>query len=116
MLVNLERLWIGTFHSLGFRYLTQVKKMKLNIILPVEASHYLKNIYRQVIKDEGEEENTIGSKDIVSSIEKKRNNHCTWEEASPYPEIASKVHLMYQKEKTEQDLVDFTDILDTFAE
>jgi len=112
---DLERLWIGTFHSLGFRYLTQIKKMKLNIILPVEATHYLKNIYRQVIKDEGEEENIVVFKDIVDSIEKKRNTHCTWEQASPFPEICEKVHNIYQKEKTEQDLVDFNDILYMFA-
>jgi len=112
---DLERLWIGTFHSLGFRYLTQIKKMKLNIILPVEASHYLKNIYRQVIKDEGEEENLVVFKDIIDSIEKKRNIQCTWEQASPFPEICEKVHNIYQKEKIEQDLVDFNDILDMFA-
>ena len=113
---DLEKLWIGTFHSLGFRYLTQIKKMKLNIILPVEASHYLKNIYKQVLKNEGEEESTILFKDLVDSIERQRNTHCTWEQASPYPEIASKVHNMYQKEKVEQELVDFTDILYTFAQ
>jgi len=112
---DLERLWIGTFHSLGFRYLTQIKKMKLNIILPIEASHYLKNIYRLVIKDEGEEENIAVFKDIVDSIERKRNVHCTWEQASPFPEICEKIHNLYQKEKIEQDLVDFNDILDMFA-
>ena len=113
---ELEKLWIGTFHSLGFRYLTQIKKMKLNIILPVEASHYLKNIYKQILKNEGEEESTVAFKDVVDSIERQRNTHCSWEEASPYPEIASKIHMMYQKEKLEQELVDFTDILYTFAQ
>ena len=112
---KLERLWVGTFHSLGFRYLTQIKSMKLNIILPVEASHYLKNIYKQVIIDEGGDEERIAFKDIQDSIEKKRNTDCTWEQASPFPEICEKIHKIYQKEKTEQDLVDFNDILYIFA-
>ena len=90
---KMDKLWIGTFHSLGYRYLTQIKKMKLNIILPVEASHYLKNIYRQVIKDEGEEENVVAFKDILDSIEKFRNTKCTWDKVSPYPEVCEKVHL-----------------------
>jgi len=112
----LEKLWIGTFHSLGFRYLTQIKKLKLNIILPVEATHYLKNIYKQVIQDEGVAPDLVAFKDVMESIEKKRNNRFTWEHVSSYPEICSKVHEIYQKEKTEQDLVDFNDILFMFAQ
>lgn len=112
----LEKLWIGTFHSLGYRYLTQIKKMKLNIILPVEAAHYLKNIYKQVIKDDGEDESIVAFGDVTDSIEKFRNTQCTWDQASPYPEICEKIHTIYQKEKTEQSLVDFNDILAMFSE
>lgn len=113
---KIEKLWIGTFHSLGFRYLTQIKKMKLNIILPIEAEHYLKNIYRQVIKDEGEEENIVAFKSIQDSIEKYRNTKCSWDKVSPYPEICQKVHNIYQKEKSDQNIIDFNDILFIFAE
>lgn len=113
---DLDKLWIGTFHSLGFRYLTQIKKMKINIILPVEASHYLKNIYKQVLKEEDEEESTVIFKDVIDSIERQRNTHCTWEKASPYPVVCEKIHNIYQKEKTEQELVDFTDILYIFSQ
>jgi len=113
---ELEKLWIGTFHSLGYRYLTQIKKMSLNIILPVEASHYLKNIYKQILVEEDEDERACTFQDVVDSIEKFRNTGCSWDKASDFPDVCKKVHAMYQKEKTEQNLVDFNDILEIFAE
>lgn len=113
---EIEKLWVGTFHSLGFRYLTRVRHQKLNVILPVEAIYLMKNIYRQVIKDEGEDEELISFNNIYESIEKKRNQNCPWEEILFYPNICEKVYNMYQREKEEQSLVDFTDILYLFSE
>ena len=112
---HINKLWVGTFHSLGHRYLTQIKKLNLNIILPVEGSYYLKNIYKAVLQTEGEDENVVTFKDISENIEMKRNQNCSWDKASEYPDICRKVHDQYQKEKKEQDLVDFTDILEIFV-
>lgn len=109
-----KRIWLGTFHSLGFRYLTQIKNIKLNIILPLEANHYLKNIYNQVTRSENEEEESFY--DLIQSIEKKRNQNCVWEKVTNYPDICEDMLKMYQKEKKQQNLVDYTDILDMFAE
>lgn len=108
-----KRIWLGTFHSLGYRYLTQIKNLKLNIILPVEANHYLKNIYSQVTHAE-----EIGESfaDIVQSIERKRSQNCSWKEVSKYPDICAAINEQYAKEKKEQNLVDYTDILDLFLE
>lgn len=112
---RIEKLWVGTFHGLGHRYLTQIKKLKLNLILPVEASYYLKNIYKAVLQGEGEDETTIPFKTISENIEQQRNQNCSWDDASDHPEICKKIHNQYQKEKSEQDLVDFTDILEIFV-
>lgn len=109
-----KKLWLGTFHSLGYRYLTQIKNLKLNIILPVEANHYLKNIYNQITRSDEDTESSFS--EIVQSIEKKRNKNCDWKDVSEYPEICSEMLSLYQKEKKEQNLVDYTDILDIFEE
>ena len=113
---ELEKLWIGTFHSLGYRYLTQIRKKKLEIILPVEANYYLRNIYKNVLEDLGDNETDNPFKDILKGIEKYRNEQCSWEEATDNPIACSKIYEMYQREKNNQGLVDYTDILYMFAE
>jgi DNA helicase-2/ATP-dependent DNA helicase PcrA len=113
---KIENLWIGTFHSLGYRYLVKNKRKKLEIILPVEASNYLRNIYRTVLEDFGVSEEQLAFADAISNIEKYRNTECLWEDASEYPKICSKIFELYQNEKKSQGLVDYTDILNIFAE
>lgn len=112
----LRELWVGTFHSLGYRYLTQLRKLKLEIILPVEANHYLRNIYKQIIKDDGIDEGSVPFKEVFNGIEKYRNEECSWEDASKHPETSQKVYNMYQSEKQKMDIVDYTDILYKFSE
>jgi DNA helicase-2/ATP-dependent DNA helicase PcrA len=109
-------LWIGTFHSLGYRYLTQVRKKKLEIILPVESNYYLRNIYKNVLDDLGEYEDNNPFKEVIYGVEKYRNDECSWEEATEYPEVCSKIYDLYQKEKKNQNIVDYTDILYMFAD
>ena len=111
---RINHLWIGTFHSLGYRYLTRERYKKYNIILPVEAKYYLRNIYKQVIEEDKEE--LINFDDILENIEKKRNRCCSWKEVSEYPEICERVYNLYEKEKRTLNLVDFTDILVLFKE
>lgn len=114
---EVAKLWIGTFHSLGFRYLTQVKKIPLNIILPVEGDHFLKNIYKGVLKEADVEEALAPFDSIYQAIELKRNQNIEdWSKVSPFPEICEQVYELYQKEKKTQNLVDFTDILYMFLE
>ena len=111
---EIEKLWIGTFHSLGFKYLTRVKKLKLSIILENEAKYYLKNIYKQVLEEDRTAEEDTPLDAVLDGIERKRNKEIPWEEACEFPEISEKVFNFYQKEKKEQNILDFTDILTTF--
>jgi len=111
---SLDKLWVGTFHSLGYRYLTQLKRKKLEIILPLEAKQYLKNIYKQVLKDSGVREEEFVFTTAVQNIDKKRNRECLWAEASDYPEECEKIYEIYQNEKEKMGLVDYEDILSIF--
>lgn len=111
---KLEKIWVGTFHSLGYRYLTQYRKMKLEIILPLEARQYLKNIYKQVLKDFGVSEEKFSFSSAIECIEKKRSKDSLWEDVTEYPKICSEIFGMYQKEKSNMGLVDYDDILDIF--
>jgi len=107
----LKNLWIGTLHSLGYRYLKDIQKLKLNIITPPEANVLLKNISELTIGD-----SEIDFKEILENIDKKRNKNCTWEEASLHPKLCKLVFEKYQKEKIKQNLADFGDLIEKFAE
>jgi len=113
---KLEKLWVGTFHSLGYRYLTQCKNKKLDIILPLEAKQYLKNIYNQLMKDYGISEDKFSFSDAMECLDKKRSKGCSWEDITEFPKILSEISAMYQKEKNKMGLVDYEDILEIFLE
>jgi DNA helicase-2/ATP-dependent DNA helicase PcrA len=113
---KLEKLWVGTFHSLGYRYLTQYRNIKMEIILPLEARQYLKNIYSQVLKDFGVSEEKFSFSNMLECLDKKRSKDCAWEDVTDFPKVSAEVFNTYQKEKNKMGLVDYEDILEIFLE
>ena len=113
---DLNRLWIGTFHSLGYKYLTQVKRKKLEIILPIEAKNYLKNIYKQCLEEHGVTDKSYPFTDVMDGLSLKRSKNLSWDEVSDYPNLISDIYNLYQGEKTRMGLVDYDDILEMFLE
>lgn len=111
---TVDKLWVGTFHSLGYRYLTQIKRKKLEIILPIEAKQYLRNIYKQVLKNNKVDEDEFSFTIAVNNIDKQRNRECDWNDASEYPEECKAIYDMYQSEKEKMGMVDYEDILSIF--
>ncbi|MDB4330168.1 ATP-dependent helicase [bacterium] len=111
---SLDRIWVGTFHSLGYKYLTQIRKIKLEIILPIEGKQYLRNIYKQVVK-----ENRVNEKDFtfikaIRCIEDKRNKEYNFKDMTEYSDECQEIFNMYQEEKRKMGLVDYADILELF--
>lgn len=111
----LKKLWVGTFHSLGFRYLTQIRKRKITIILPVEASNFVKNITKETLKENKIDSSELSLSDILDVIGKHRNSGVPFQElSSEYGDVISEIFKTYQEEKTRMGLVDYDDILDIF--
>lgn len=112
---TIASLWIGTFHSLGYRYLNFYKKMKLNMVIPMESVYFQKNIYTQIVGEDMQNTSTCEFKEVLSAIDRKRNSNENWDKVTPYPELCKKVYDLYQEEKVKSDLIDFNDILDLFV-
>jgi DNA helicase-2/ATP-dependent DNA helicase PcrA len=68
------------------------------------------------MEDFGISDEELDFSDAITNIEKYRNTDCSWDEASEYPKVCSKIFELYQNEKKSQGLVDYTDILNIFAE
>ena len=113
---QLNKLWIGTFHSLGFRYLTSIKKLKMNIVIPVEADYFMKTIFKKVVKEKNINEDLVSFDSVSETIEQFRNQNRIFDEKDPFLKVCKWVYDEFQKEKKEQNLLDFTDILCLFEE
>lgn len=113
---KIEKLWIGTTHALGVRYLTE-KGLKFKLLDENESQFFLKQSFKELNSDLS---NILTFDLLRSTVSLKRSRNCKWSEALPNvsEEMIERIRKIYQhfkKYKISQNLLDFDDILYYFA-
>jgi DNA helicase II / ATP-dependent DNA helicase PcrA len=118
--IDAKKLWIGTYHGMGYRYLRQVKKLTKEILSQSLAKNTIANIHARLLKKYAtaaiyDHIVDLEPSEIASMIDIKRSKCLTWQQISyDCGEYFKEIFDEYQAIKKENNLLDFQDILEEF--
>jgi len=117
-LASTKKLWIGTFHKLGYTYLKMHKKLDFSLMPEDDCASMIKRFYRKEL-DNYDRETLVDqmpdlSQDTVADILNYHRNNQVEFSRNKVGEFLSKVSTHFVNFKKETKQFDFQDILEQF--
>lgn len=118
--VDVDRLWIGTFHSICARILRQhIDKIEYNRNFSIYDRNDQKSVLKEALKELGETEESLGIKlnSVISSISNHKNRRISPEELEAsqpkfgFMKAVAQLYPLYEKKLKENSALDFDDLI-----
>jgi len=122
---TVEKMWIGTFHSLAYRYLKFILKSKFTMLTDSANNQFLKLAYENVQSKQPKlfkGLNTEGlDKIVVQDVRKKKTMCSPWKnyikrnpDQKEHYELCKKVEVEFNRLKKKDNVKNFDDLLHSF--